>query len=75
LLTNSARARSDGPNRIMSSMINPMGFASEAILHALCWLKATTEDAVGHRLEDEAVFGLHSALPERMGRRTHLPSM
>jgi hypothetical protein len=56
-------------------MINPTGFASEANLHALYSLKSTAEDAVGHRLEDEAVFGLHSALPERMGRRTHLPSM
>jgi hypothetical protein len=39
----------------MSSMINPMGFASETNLRALHSLKSTTEDAVGHRLEDERI--------------------
>ncbi len=59
----------------MSSMINPMGFASETNLRALHSLKSTTEDAVRHRLEDEAVLGLRSGLPERMARRARLPSM
>jgi hypothetical protein len=56
-------------------MMNPMGFASETNLRALHSPKSTTDDAAGRRLEDEAVLGLRSGLPERMGRRARLPSM